>query len=95
MAAVPTRTCVGCRATAEKRDLVRIVWDAGAYVLDPTQTAPGRGAYLHPGCGGRALRTRAVQRALRTPARDSDELTALVTGLVGEDAAWAKRVVDP
>jgi predicted RNA-binding protein YlxR (DUF448 family) len=68
----PVRTCIGCRKRAAKRELLRVVagtdasgqWSA---VPDPTGTAPGRGAHLHPTaeCLARAERTRAFARALR------------------------------
>jgi predicted RNA-binding protein YlxR (DUF448 family) len=63
----PVRTCVGCRRRAPKRDLVRLVWDPtiGAVAVDRPQVLPGRGCYLHAGCGELAVRRRAVGRALR------------------------------
>jgi predicted RNA-binding protein YlxR (DUF448 family) len=68
----PVRTCVGCRKRATKRELLRVVAGADAsgqwsVVPDPTGTAPGRGAHLHPTaeCLARAERTRAFARALR------------------------------
>ena len=63
----PTRTCVSCRTEREKGDLVRIVrTQSGEVRLDPTGKASGRGAYLcaDPACWSKALKTRAVQRAL-------------------------------
>ena len=72
---------MGCRAVSEKPDLVRIVLVDGVYVVDRRQSAPGRGAYLHPACGGRALRTRGVQRALRAPAGPHDQLASLLAEL--------------
>jgi predicted RNA-binding protein YlxR (DUF448 family) len=69
----PTRTCVACRTEREKNDLVRIVrMKTGENVqdvevrVDPTGKASGRGAYLcaGPACWSKALKTRAVQRAL-------------------------------
>jgi predicted RNA-binding protein YlxR (DUF448 family) len=44
---VPQRTCVACRRTTAKRDLVRIVRALpGTAEIDPTGKKPGRGAYL-------------------------------------------------
>jgi predicted RNA-binding protein YlxR (DUF448 family) len=63
----PTRTCVACRTEREKGELVRIVRIQGGEVrLDPTGKASGRGAYLcaDPACWSKALKTRAIQRAL-------------------------------
>ena len=73
------RTCIGCRRTAAKLTLVRLVWDAGAagVVVDRKQVLPGRGCYLHPGCGGAAVKRRAVGRALRRVV-DGDQVAALL-----------------
>lgn len=78
---MPTRTCVGCRTSAEKRELVRIVAVDGEYRVDDAQILPGRGAYLHPGCGARALRTRAIPRALRADAGSTPQLMELLADL--------------
>lgn len=70
------RTCIGCRRTAGKAELVRLVWQQGV-VIDHRQRQPGRGAYLHPEtvCLTQALRRRAVGRALRVSGVDADALT--------------------
>jgi predicted RNA-binding protein YlxR (DUF448 family) len=63
------RTCVGCRGKADKRDLLRIVRvDEGRVAVDPSGSAPGRGAYVHhdAGCVEAALEHGAVARSLRT-----------------------------
>lgn len=76
---VPFRTCIGCRQRAAKSDLVRLVWDtaAGMVVVDRRQVLPGRGCYLHPGCGETALRRRAPGRALRRVV-DGEQVAALL-----------------
>lgn len=71
----PVRTCIGCRARATKRELLRLVAGtdadgrAGSWFVapDPSGTAPGRGAHLHPTaeCCALAERKRAFSRALR------------------------------
>ncbi|WP_134738675.1 YlxR family protein [Nocardioides sp. 503] len=68
----PVRTCVGCRQRAAKRELLRVTAGSDAHGLtavvpDPTATAPGRGAHLHPTteCYELAVRRRAFARALR------------------------------
>ncbi|MGZ4593253.1 MAG: YlxR family protein [Actinomycetes bacterium] len=63
----PTRTCVGCRAKAPARELLRVVARDGAAVPDPGHRLPGRGAHLHPdaACLAQAERRRALPRALR------------------------------
>ncbi|MCI1746986.1 MAG: YlxR family protein [Acidipropionibacterium sp.] len=49
----PERTCVGCRQKGDPATMVRFVLVRGqgfrpTVRLDPTSTAPGRGAHLHP-----------------------------------------------
>jgi len=44
---IPQRTCVGCRETLAKRDLIRLVRTGDGVVIDRTGKLPGRGAYLH------------------------------------------------
>ena len=81
--ASPERTCVGCRAKASKRDMIRVVRVGdGEAVVDPSGSAPGRGAYVHPdaGCVGAAMRTRAFDRGLRT-GLNADAAARLGTGL--------------
>ena len=64
---------MGCRERTTKNELLRIVIGAGvnglpAVVPDPTGTAAGRGAHLHPtpACYDLAVRRRAFSRALRS-----------------------------
>jgi predicted RNA-binding protein YlxR (DUF448 family) len=75
----PLRTCIGCRLSDVKSNLVRVARAAGAEPrIDMRGTAAGRGAYLHPRreCVETAKRRRALERALRGPAPDGlwDEL---------------------
>jgi len=75
----PRRTCVSCRTERDKRDLVRIVRTPGGdAAIDPSGKASGRGAYLcaDPACWSKALKNRAVQRALDVPS--SEALSALL-----------------
>ena len=44
---VPQRTCVGCRQTLEKRNLIRLVRTSEGVRVDLTGKLNGRGAYLH------------------------------------------------
>ena len=75
----PVRTCIGCRQAAAKPTLVRLAWDAasGRVVVDRGQVLPGRGCYLHQGCGGAAVKRRAVGRALRRSV-DGEQVAALL-----------------
>jgi uncharacterized protein len=68
---VPQRTCVGCRETHAKRELIRIVRRPEGIEIDPTGKLSGRGAYLHNhrSCWERGLKG-SLARALKT------ELTA-------------------
>ncbi|QJU53763.1 YlxR family protein [Herbiconiux sp. KACC 21604] len=68
----PVRTCVGCRARANRSSLLRVVARADGptgleLVVDETATLPGRGAWLHPSpeCFRAAVTRRAFGRALR------------------------------
>ncbi|MER7555334.1 YlxR family protein [Nocardioides sp. NPDC126508] len=63
---------MGCRKRAAKRELLRVTAGSDrngqpAVVPDPTATAPGRGAHLHPTreCYELAVRRKAFTRALR------------------------------
>ncbi|HEY1330432.1 MAG TPA: YlxR family protein [Actinomycetota bacterium] len=70
----PERTCVGCRARAPKASLVRIRRSPdGDVSVDPTGSAPGRGAYVHAAtpCAAMALRRGALARALRVTLGES------------------------
>jgi len=65
--AAPTRTCVQCRSTKDKRELLRIVrTPAGEVVYDPTGKANGRGAYVcsDEGCLTGAFEKGGLRRAL-------------------------------
>ena len=47
MAAMPIRTCIGCRGKFPKKDLLRFVRAAGGNLqTDSTGKLPGRGAYV-------------------------------------------------
>ena len=71
----PERTCVGCRRTAPREQLVRLVREpapagtAPRLRVDPRKVAPGRGAWLHPdaSCLDLALRRGGLARSFRGP----------------------------
>ena len=70
---LPQRTCVACRTSRAKRELVRVVRSpAGALSVDLRGKAPGRGAYLDPdpACLERGLREGAISRALEVTIDD-------------------------
>ena len=67
---VPQRTCVACRASRPKRELVRIVrTPEGAVMVDDTGRRSGRGAYLcrQRDCWETALDRRQLEHALKVP----------------------------
>jgi predicted RNA-binding protein YlxR (DUF448 family) len=66
---VPQRTCVGCRAVRDKRELVRLVrTKEGKIEIDTTGKKEGRGAYICPdrACWEKALQGQRLERTLRT-----------------------------
>ena len=66
---VPRRTCVACRRTGSKRELVRVVrLAAGGVAVDPTGKLSGRGAYLCPQreCWDQVLGGNRLENALKT-----------------------------
>ena len=71
----PQRTCVGCRETKDKKDLVRIVrTPEGAVETDPTGRKNGRGAYVCAGgdCLRKALKKGALEAAFRMKITEED-----------------------
>jgi predicted RNA-binding protein YlxR (DUF448 family) len=66
---LPQRTCIACRKTGVKRELVRLVQVPGVQVeVDLTGKKSGRGAYLCPSrvCWDNALKTGRLAQALHT-----------------------------
>src|SRR6056297_2671265 len=65
----PMRTCVGCRASRPKRELVRVAMTPSGVRVDRAGHLPGRGAYLcpDPTClhAAAARGAGALRRALR------------------------------
>jgi predicted RNA-binding protein YlxR (DUF448 family) len=74
---VPQRTCIVCRQTSAKRQLVRVVRTPDSRVtIDPTGKLSGRGAYLcdSPECWQTALKHRgALARALKVETIAEDD----------------------
>ena len=69
MAAMPIRTCIGCRGKFPKQDLVRFVSDAaGNLQTDSTGRLPGRGAYVCQSqvCINAAFRSQKINTHLRS-----------------------------
>lgn len=85
---VPQRTCVSCRTTTNKRELVRIVRTPEGHVeADPTGKKAGRGAYIctQPACWNQALAKGWLARSLKTTmsTEDAAQLREYAESLVG------------
>lgn len=64
---IPQRTCMGCQAKKEKRELVRIVRSPeGEVSVDMTGKKPGRGAYICPNedCLNKVVKSKRLERSL-------------------------------
>ncbi|MBI4630880.1 MAG: YlxR family protein [Chloroflexi bacterium] len=64
----PQRTCIACRETQGKRELIRLVRTADGVEVDATGKKAGRGAYLHKkkSCWESALKGNVLDQALKT-----------------------------
>ena len=86
---VPLRTCIGCRVTDLKRDLIRIVRSSNGVQVDQTGKQAGRGAYVHAQreCWDRALRGTQVSQALRIEIgpQDRHRLRGHAAVILGEE----------
>ena len=77
---IPMRQCLGCREMKPKKELIRVVRSPeGEISLDFKGKANGRGAYLcpEPACLKKAIKARALERALETSI--PQEIYALLT----------------
>jgi predicted RNA-binding protein YlxR (DUF448 family) len=65
---VPTRSCVACRTTGDKRALVRLVKCETGIEIDETGKKSGRGSYLCPvfECWETGLKGNRLEYTLRT-----------------------------
>ena len=83
MKKIPMRMCVACREMRAKKDLMRVVRTEDGLKLDRTGKLSGRGAYLcrDAACMEKAVRTRALERALEAPM--NDELKAALLSEIG------------
>ena len=80
------RMCVACREMKPKKELVRVVrTPEGEIVADATGRKNGRGAYLCPveGCLNKAIKTRALERALEQP-------LVIVSQVIGESSLGSR-----
>ena len=70
----PQRTCVACRSTTGKRELIRVVRAGERVELDLTGKKAGRGAYVcrEAACWEVALKKGRLDAALRTKLAPAD-----------------------
>ena len=82
---IPIRTCVACRETDEKRDLMRVVRQVdGSVLYDLKGKISGRGAYVcaRPECVALAQKRKQLERSLKVsgiPAVFYEELAVHAT----------------
>lgn len=77
---VPQRTCIACRQTKAKRELIRVVSMVnGRVVVDLTGKSSGRGAYLcgNQKCWETGLKRARLDHALRTTIEPDDRTQLL------------------
>ena len=89
---VPQRTCIACRQTDAKRQLVRLVRAPdGSVTIDPSGKKSGRGAYLcdQASCWQAGLKRGVLPRALKLDSiadPDLETLNAYAERLAGNAA---------
>jgi uncharacterized protein len=84
----PSRTCLGCRRTRPKADLVRLTrTPSGTVVVDCGPRATGRGAYVcpEPECLERGLSRGRLGHAFRKPSEAGPDLVATVRAAAGRE----------
>ncbi len=73
MKKLPQRTCIGCNAQKDKKDLIRIVKNKEEEIsLDKTGRAQGRGAYLCDSteCLEKAIKSRKLEKSFEMKIKD-------------------------
>lgn len=83
---IPSRTCIGCRKTFAKRELIRLVClPEGQVEIDLSGKKSGRGAYLchSPACWKGALKSGTLEKAMRSTlqAQSREQLVKYAEGL--------------
>lgn len=82
----PQRTCIACRETKDKRDLIRVVRTPdGQIIVDPSGKANGRGAYLcfQQSCWEKGLQKKILANSLKMTLSATD-IEMLKTHLYAE-----------
>jgi predicted RNA-binding protein YlxR (DUF448 family) len=89
---VPLRTCVSCRETKSKRELLRVVRTPDGHVsIDATGKKSGRGAYLcaRLSCWEIAIKKKRLEQELEIaiPEEDRAELNAYIATLPKDESS--------
>lgn len=95
---LPLRTCISCRDTKPKRELLRVVRTPdGHVVVDATGKKSGRGAYLcaKMTCWENAMKKRRLEQDLEVTITEEDRqgLNAFIATLPRDDAP--QKAVQP
>lgn len=80
---LPQRTCMGCNAKKDKKDLIRVVKNKeGIISIDKTGKANGRGAYIcnNIECLEKAIKSKRLERVLET--KISEEIYENLRGVI-------------
>ena len=94
---IPLRTCVACRETKAKRELLRVVRTPdGHVVLDETGKKSGRGAYLcaRLSCWENAIKKKRLEQEFETTISEEDRagLDAFIATLPKDDVVLEAKV---
>ena len=85
MKKIVQRTCMGCNAKKDKRELIRLVFNKnGEMFVDETGKAEGRGAYICDDikCLEKAIKTKRLERVFET--KINEELYENLRGVIIE-----------
>ena len=83
MKSLPQRTCMGCNAQKNKKDLIRIVKNKeGKISIDRTRKAQGRGAYICDDieCLNKVIKSKRLEKVLDI--KISDEIYENLRGVI-------------
>ena len=83
MKSLPQRTCMGCNAQKNKKDLIRIVKNKeGKISIDRTGKAQGRGAYICDDieCLNKVIKSKRLEKVLDI--KISDEIYENLRGVI-------------
>ena len=64
----PQRMCIACRASKDKKDLIRIVKTESTFALDKTGKLNGRGSYVcnNQECMEKVIKNRILNKIFKT-----------------------------